>query len=88
MLDQQRKGIGSELVREGLRRCKQLGCQAVVVLGPPEYYPRSGFVSATNHGIRTEYAVPQDVFMIAELETTVLAGASGVIYYNEAFRSF
>jgi putative acetyltransferase len=83
----QRQGIGSALVREGLKRCKRRGCQAVVVVGHPEYYPRFGFVPASRHGIRCEYDVPDDVFMIVELVAGALRGASGVIRYDEAFDS-
>ena len=39
----QRQGIGTELVRAGLEKCKQLGFGAVVVLGHADYYPRFGF---------------------------------------------
>ena len=81
----QRNGIGSVLVREGLERCKLLGCQAVVVLGHAEYYPRFGFVPASRHAIRSEYDVPDDVFMVTELEVGALRQASGLIRYDEAF---
>jgi putative acetyltransferase len=83
----QRRGIGSALVREGLKQCKQRGCQAVVVVGHPEYYPRFGFVPASRYGVRCEYDVPDDVFMLAELEEGALRGASGLIRYDEAFGS-
>ena len=83
--DYQRKGIGSALVRAGLTSCKQLGCQAVVVLGHAEYYPRFGFAPAVRYAIRCEYDVPDDVFMIIELEPGALRGASGVVRYDEAF---
>ncbi len=85
--DHQGKGIGSALVREGLEQCKQLGCQAVVVLGHAEYYPRFGFVPAARYAIRSEFDVPEDVFMIAELVAGGLRGASGVVRYDEAFGS-
>jgi len=81
----QRKGIGSALVREGLKRCRERGCHAVVVLGYAEYYPRFGFVPASRHGLRSEYDVPDDVFMIAELEGGALQGVSGVVRYDPAF---
>jgi putative acetyltransferase len=90
----QRKGIGSALVREGLERCRQFGCHAVVVVGHPQYYPRFGFVSATKYAIRCEYDVPEGqrnqphhVFMIAELEAGALGGASGLVRYDEVFGS-
>lgn len=83
--DYQRKGIGSALVRQGLIRCKDLGCCAVVVVGHPEYYPRFGFVPAGRYALRSEYDVPADVFMVAELVAGALKGASGLVRYDDAF---
>lgn len=83
--DYQRKGIGSALVRQGLTRCKDLGCCAVVVVGHPEYYPRFGFGPADRYALRCEYDVPADVFMVAELEVGALSGASGLVRYDDAF---
>src|SRR2546421_10233545 len=40
----QREGIGSRLIREGLRQCKQSGYDAVVLIGDPAYYSRFGFL--------------------------------------------
>lgn len=82
---EQRNGIGSALVREGLLRCRQVGACAVVVVGHAQYYPRFGFAPATRYAIRCEYDVPDDVFMIAELEQGALRGASGLIRYDESF---
>ena len=47
----QRRGIGSALVREALRRADALGEPFVVLLGHPAYYPRFGFEPATPLGI-------------------------------------
>jgi putative acetyltransferase len=82
----QRRGIGSSLVRVGLDRCKALGAGAVVVLGHPEFYPRFGFVPSTRFGITSEYEVPEDVFMITDLEPGYLRGAAGTIRYHPAFK--
>ena len=83
----QRQGIGSTLVREGLNQCRKMGCSAVVVLGHPEFYPRFGFVPASRYGISCEYDVPEEVFMLSELQPGSLRGARGKIIYNEAFAS-
>ena len=83
----QNKGIGSQLVKEGLEYCLRLGCDAVTVLGHPEYYPRFGFVPSAKYGIKSEYEVPDGVFMILEQKKNALKGKSGVIKYAPAFDS-
>ncbi len=82
----QKKGVGSKLVEEGLKHCKHSGYSAVVVLGHADYYPRFGFVPSVRYGIKSEYEVPDNVFMIKELEINVLKGLSGVIRYHQAFK--
>lgn len=83
----QRQGIGSALVRDGLEQCKKLGFGAVVVLGHPEYYPRFGFSPSARLGIGCEYDVPEEVFMVMELQPGYLRGKSGIIKYHAAFGS-
>ena len=83
----QNKGIGSKLVEAGLDKCKLLGYDAVVVLGHPNYYPKFGFVPSIKYGIKSEYEVPDEVFMILELIPKSLKNHEGVIKYHEAFNS-
>jgi putative acetyltransferase len=82
---EQRRGVGSALVRGGLERCKQLDCAGVVVLGHPGYYPRFGFVPASRFGIKSEYDVPDEAFMALELEAGLLTARPGTIRYHAAF---
>jgi len=82
---QQRQGIGSSLVRAGLECCKHLGVRAVVVLGHSKYYPRFGFVPSSRFAIGCEYDVPDEVFMVMELQFSYLRGQSGIIKYHPAF---
>lgn len=84
--DYQRQGVGSALVREGLRACAREGIQAVVVLGHPEYYPRFGFEPATAYELRSEYDVPAEAFMALELTPGALEDVGGVVSYHKAFR--
>jgi putative acetyltransferase len=83
--EQQRKGIGSVLVRTGLERCRRLGFGAVVVLGHPEYYPRFGFSPAARFGLGCDYRVPEEAFMAMELQPGYLHDAAGTIKYHAAF---
>ena len=84
---EQRRGVGTALIRAGLEQCWQLGFEAVVVVGHASYYPRFGFVRASRFGIRCEYDVPDEVFMATELMPGALAGKSGTIRYHAAFVS-
>jgi len=83
----QNKGVGSKLVQAGLEHCQLLGYDAVVVLGHPDYYPKFGFAPSVNYGIKSEYEVPDEVFMILELIPESLKNHEGVIKYHEAFNS-
>ena len=80
-------GIGSKLVKAGIKHCQSLGYDAVVVLGHPDYYPRFGFLPSVRYGIKSEYNVPDEVFMILELTPGSLQHHQGVIKYHEAFNS-
>jgi putative acetyltransferase len=82
---QQRRGIGSALVRAGLEQCRQLDIAAVVVLGHPDYYPRFGFVPASHFGISCEYDVSDEVFMAIALQPGALSGNPGTAKYHSAF---
>ena len=79
------QGIGSSLVEAGLRECRGLGFEAVVVLGHPGYYPRFGFSRASSFGLSSEYDVSDDVFMALELRPGALQGYGGTIRYDAAF---
>jgi putative acetyltransferase len=58
-----------------------------VVLGHPEYYPRFGFVPASQKGLKCEYSVPDEVFMVLELSDEALRDCSGVVKYRSEFTS-
>jgi len=81
----QRKGIGGRLIEAGLDRCRELGFDAVVVLGHPTYYPRFGFERASRFSIRCQYDVPDEAYMAIELRPGSLRGAAGKIEYHAAF---
>lgn len=83
----QKKGIGSQLVRTGIIQCSTQGYDAIVVLGHPEYYPKFGFVPSIEYGIKSEYEVPDEAFMVLELKKSSMKGKKGMIKYHDAFGS-
>jgi putative acetyltransferase len=80
--EEQRKGISSALVREGLSRLAQAGEDVVVVLGDAAFYGRFGFSRAAAARLKTPYDGPH-------LLATTLSGqgarAHGEVGYAPAF---
>ena len=56
--DWQRQGIGSAIVRAGLRRLENAGTVQVYVLGDPAYYRRFGF--ERDDGVTPPYPLPKE----------------------------
>ena len=83
--DQQNKGVGDALCRSGLAACKQAGHALVFVLGHANYYPRFGFVPSAPLGLRCQFNVPDDVFMVTELVPGALHNKRGTVYYHPLF---
>jgi putative acetyltransferase len=81
----QRKGVGSALMRRSLKLCRDMGHDAIVVVGHPEHYPKFGFLPASRYGLRCEYDVPEDVFMALELRAGALQGRGGLVRYQPEF---
>lgn len=66
--DFQRSAVGSKLVEEALRRAGARGEPLVLVLGHPSYYPRFGFVPATELGLAPpDERIPAEAFMAIRL---------------------
>lgn len=83
--EHQNKGIGGALIKEGLKRAKDLGFGSLIVLGHPGYYPKFGFKKASLWGIKAPWDVPDEVFMAMELRPGALNDVSGVVSYSNAF---
>ena len=81
----QRKGVGSALMHSSLERCREMGHDAIVVVGHSEYYPKFGFLPASRYGLHCEYDVPEDVFMALELQSGALQGIRGLVRYQPEF---
>jgi len=81
----QNRGIGTMLVREGLRKAKALKYESVIVLGHKTFYSRFGFKPASKWGILCPFEVPDEAFMGIELTSNALENRSGVVVYPKAF---
>jgi len=83
----QRRGIGSKLIEAGNRKLKDDGCPFIIVVGHADYYPRFGFKPASEHGIKCEWDVPDNVFMLLVLDQAKMAGVAGLAKYRPEFSS-
>lgn len=84
--DVQKRGIGGQLIREGLRRSGELGYGLVLLIGHPAYYPKFGFVPARAYGLELkQFEVPDDVFQVCELKAGQLGSIKGELQYPAAF---
>jgi putative acetyltransferase len=83
----QRQGIGSKLIEAGIQKLKDAGCPFIIVVGHADYYPRFGFRPASEHGIKCEWNVPDNVFMLLFLDQAKIEGVSGLAKYRHEFSS-
>ena len=58
LLEYRDHGVGSALMKEGLRRGRELGYKAAFLCGDPEYYHRFGFKSIREFGL-TNPEIPE-----------------------------
>jgi putative acetyltransferase len=82
----QNKGIGGQLIRQGLEKAKELQYQSVIVLGHKDYYPRFGFEPAMNWNIKCPFNISEKGdFMGIELTANGLKNANGLVKYPKEF---
>lgn len=77
----QRRGVGSELVREALRALRERGASGCVVLGEPAYYGRFGFQASPNLVLP---GFPPQYFQALSLDSST---PHGTVTYHEAFEA-
>lgn len=82
--DCQRRGVGQALIRAGHRIAQNLGYDYSVVLGHPDYYPKTGYVPASRYGVKAPFDVPDACFMAARLNGRA-GKITGTMQYDAAF---
>ena len=85
---QQRRGIGSALVRAGLEAMDQAGYGLLFLVGHVSYYPRFGFQPAQPLGFNSDYVEPggpHEHFMAAVLDERAPGSVRGHVRFHPAF---
>lgn len=86
-IDFQKKGIGTLLIRNGLKKAKEMGFKSVIVLGHKHYYPKFGFVPTNKWNIKSPFDVPPEAFMGIELIAGEFKNVNGIVKYPKEFDS-
>jgi len=73
------RGVGSKLVLESFQLAKNLGYNAVLVVGNPVYYSRFGFTPSVSFGIVHDPPIPDPYVMACELVPQALVGVCGTV---------
>lgn len=81
----QKTGIGSRLMRQHITLAKEMGFNAMILFGHPDYYRRFGFRNAAEYRITTKDGQNFEPFMALELQADGLTGIKGKFYEDEAF---
>lgn len=82
--DYQNRGIGLSLIKEGHDIAHKLGYEYSVVLGHSKYYPKAGYVPASNYGIKAPFEVEDESFMALSLNGSQNK-LNGIMEYDKAF---
>jgi putative acetyltransferase len=77
----QRRGVGSQLLREALRLLRGGGASGCVVLGEPQYYGRFGFQADPELVLP---GVPPEYFQAIRFDSSQ---PRGTVTYHEAFNA-
>jgi len=77
-------GVGKALVRHGLAKARDLGHEAVLLVGDAPYYAHFGFDAALAQGLELPGPVERARFQGLELVPGALAGVTGMLQPSQA----
>jgi len=75
---QSHRGIGTELIKAAIEKARTLHFGAIVVIGHPEYYRRSGFENAGKWNLHFSMQVDKDAVTAMELIKGTLEGGGKI----------
>ena len=83
----QKQGIGSALIKEGIKRLSKIGVDLVFVIGHTKYYSRFGFIPASKLGFQPTFPLPAEVtdaWMVLALHPNIICSTSGKLICCDA----
>ena len=86
--EQQKRGIGSALIRKSIEIAVNLNYSAIVVVGHESYYPKFGFEPLNKYAIKIPFDVPPQNAMILRLKCNdqdTAIQCHGMLHYDPVF---
>jgi predicted N-acetyltransferase YhbS len=80
--DYQGKSIGGQLIKKSIEIARTMKFDGISVLGHAKYYPKFGFVKASEYNITCPYEVPDESFMFLAFSDHI---KEGEVVYSSAF---
>lgn len=78
LLEYRSFGVGSALMKEGLRIAQAMGYESAFLIGEPNYYQRFGYKLTRMYGINHE-SMPAEYLMVKEFTQGTLEGVTGMV---------
>lgn len=82
----QGQGVGGQLIEHTKALARELGHQAILILGDPDYYGRFGFVPAERYGIGTSWGMYIISLQALALQPGALADCAGCFEESASFQ--
>lgn len=79
LIEYRDKGVGSALMKEGLRKAKEMGYNAAFLCGDPGYYERFGYKRSSLFGIGNAQNIPEQYVLAYELKRNALEEITGTV---------
>ncbi|MBE9548293.1 MAG: N-acetyltransferase [Proteobacteria bacterium] len=83
----QSKGLGTQLINQGLEVLKDRGGKIVLVYGDPNYYIRTGFKAGHKLKPPQKLSYPEEAWMAQELVGGILANTQGIVQCASSLNS-
>ncbi|MDG4972949.1 N-acetyltransferase [Lactococcus lactis] len=77
--------VGGKILLELEERARELGYSYISILGHASYYPKFGYIPASQYKIKAPFEVSDENFMIKPLLENALKNVTGTIKYSDAF---
>jgi predicted N-acetyltransferase YhbS len=82
----QKKGVGKKLIEHTIKKSKEMGFNAIIIYGNPEYYKKFGFKNTKEYGVTDMEGNYSEALMVLELFPNSLENIKGKFFEGEVYK--